>query len=89
MANPLDLREFSVERRPLGDVRPYENNPRINDGAVDASLDPETLAKILSAASERRVDVALVERIARDGGLLDADGKIAFLNFVAFMINRD
>ncbi|MBQ1277792.1 MAG: ParB N-terminal domain-containing protein [Thermoguttaceae bacterium] len=34
--NPLDLREFSVELRPLGDVRPYENNPRINDGAVDA-----------------------------------------------------
>ena len=34
--NPLDLREFSVELRPLGDVRPYENTPRINDGAVEA-----------------------------------------------------
>lgn len=34
--NPLDLREFSVELRPLDNVRPYENNPRINDGAVDA-----------------------------------------------------
>lgn len=34
--NPLDLREFTVELRPLDDVRPYENNPRINDGAVDA-----------------------------------------------------
>lgn len=57
---------------------------------VDASrLTPETLAKILSAASKRRVDVGLVERIARDGKLLDADGKIALLNFVTFMINRE
>ena len=60
------------------------------ESTVDASrLTPETLAKILSAASKRRVDVGLVERIARDGDLLDADGKIALLNFVAFMINRD
>src|SRR5476649_1815376 len=25
-----------VEMRPIGSVRPYENNPRLNDDAVDA-----------------------------------------------------
>ena len=25
-----------VEERPIGSIRPYENNPRLNDAAVDA-----------------------------------------------------
>jgi site-specific DNA-methyltransferase (adenine-specific) len=25
-----------VEMRPVGSIRPYENNPRLNDAAVDA-----------------------------------------------------
>jgi site-specific DNA-methyltransferase (adenine-specific) len=25
-----------IELRPIGTIRPYENNPRINDQAVDA-----------------------------------------------------
>lgn len=28
-----------IEMRPLADIRPYENNPRINDNAVDAVAD--------------------------------------------------
>jgi DNA modification methylase len=27
---------MQVEMRPIGSIRPYENNPRLNDGAVDA-----------------------------------------------------
>jgi len=27
---------FSVEWRPIGDIIPYENNPRLNDGAAEA-----------------------------------------------------
>src|SRR5450432_853626 len=27
---------MKVEMRPIGSIRPYENNPRINDAAVDA-----------------------------------------------------
>src|SRR5438552_1123605 len=27
---------MQVEMRPIGSIRPYENNPRLNDDAVDA-----------------------------------------------------
>jgi len=27
---------MKVEMRPVGSIRPYENNPRLNDDAVDA-----------------------------------------------------
>src|SRR5271163_3649522 len=27
---------MNVEMRPIGSIRPYENNPRLNDAAVDA-----------------------------------------------------
>ena len=28
-----------IEMRPIGDIRPYENNPRLNDDAVDAVVE--------------------------------------------------
>lgn len=27
---------MNVQMRPIGSVRPYENNPRLNDAAVEA-----------------------------------------------------
>ncbi len=36
MTATQDAKKFAVELRPIDDVRPYEQNPRINDQAVDA-----------------------------------------------------
>ena len=31
-----EIRDMKIEQWKIGDVKPYENNPRINDAAVDA-----------------------------------------------------
>jgi hypothetical protein len=33
----------SIEARPVHSVKPYENNPRVNDHAVDAVAGPHLL----------------------------------------------
>src|SRR5262245_42256396 len=34
--NPTEQRSMKVEMRKLSEIKPYENNPRLNDAAVDA-----------------------------------------------------
>ena len=39
-----------IEMRPITDIRPYENNPRINDDAVDALIEAAYEARTRSRA---------------------------------------
>lgn len=57
------------------------------ESKIDASrLKPETLAKLLSAASKQDVFVENVEKIVDEGNLLDADGTVDFLEYLAYLL---
>ena len=60
------------------------------DARVDAvtRLTPETLARRLSSAFGEKVEPERVAEIARDGGLLDDEKKIVFLDYLAFLIRN-
>lgn len=53
-----------------------------------AKMTPENLAKFVSAAYKRRVTVADVERIAKLGNLIDADGRVNLLDFTTYLIEH-
>lgn len=60
------------------------------EARVDAEtrLTPEALARRLSTAFGEKIEPKLVAQIARDGGLLDDEKKIVFLDYVAFLIRN-
>jgi hypothetical protein len=44
--HPASAMALQVEQRPITGIRPYENNPRINDSAVEAVAAPRCHATI-------------------------------------------
>lgn len=55
---------------------------------AETRLTPEALARRLSAAFGEKIEPERVAQIARDGGLLDDEKKIGFLDYLAFLIRN-
>jgi len=70
-----------VEQWPIENVLPYENNPRLNDAAVDA-----VVASIRDFGWRQPIDT--VQRHVAEGLPTDASRRIHLVEYVAWMIGR-
>ena len=58
------------------------------DGLRITALAPADAARVLSAASGRRVTEEQVREVADRGGLLRADGTLSLLEYTAYLVEE-
>jgi len=58
------------------------------DGLRITALTPADAARVLSAASGRRVTEAQVREVAERGGLLRGDGTLSLLEYTAHLVRE-
>ncbi len=59
-----------------------------SEGLRITALTPADAARVLSAASGRRVTEEQVHEVAERGGLLRADGTLSLLEYTAYLVEE-
>jgi len=88
---------MEITLQPLTEIKPYEQNPRINDAAVDAVAESirqfgfrqpivADAARLLSAAGGRPVTPEQIQADIEAGMPTNADGTINLVQYAAWLV---